>query len=189
MTSCPSTKGKSYQTLSAVASHRSGSQLQSLGVGVPVPSVHFVLLVKLTALPSEASPRKRSLARGLQERIPLDVDYPGAQGLLFSFVTENNADISKTEARFWGRAVALWLCWLPRWGPFCQNHLISVGCACETEPQMMLSDNKINVFIFDWWTKQTQNQTVFSWNAWRLLNTIQMKLKHIYLYYASYLLC
>jgi len=36
------------------------------------------------------------------------------------------------------------------------------GCASDTKLQVMLSDNKINVFIFHIWTKQTQNQTVFS---------------------------
>lgn len=73
------------------------------------------------------------------------------------------------------------------------------GYACNTKLQVVLSGNKINIFIFNRWTKQTQNQTTvffgfcffffFFWIVWALLNTIQMKLNHIYLYYISYLFC
>lgn len=50
MTSCASTKGKAIiRPLLQWAHTEVGSQLQSLGVGVPSPIVYFVLLVKLTA--------------------------------------------------------------------------------------------------------------------------------------------
>lgn len=68
-------------------------------------------------------------------------------------------------AKFWGRAGAIvttLTAQVRARSHFARTTSSLWGCACETECQVMLSDNKINIFIFNRWTKQTQNQTVFS---------------------------
>lgn len=199
MTSCPSTE-KSYSSLAPVGSHRRRSQLQSQGVGAPAPIVYFVLIVKLTAPvpgshhqvkgPRQGVCRKEShwMYVILELRSFSSSLWLSGQGGDYW----NESSISKVEAKFWGRAVAIvtmLTAWVRARSHFARTTSSLWGCACETECQVMLNDNKINVFIFNRWTKRTQNLIVFFWNAWTLLNTIQMKLKHIYLYYAFYLLC
>lgn len=65
MTSCASTKGKAIiRPLLHWAHTEVGSQLQSLGVGVPAPIVYFVLLVKLTAPVSVWHPQEKGPWQG-----------------------------------------------------------------------------------------------------------------------------
>lgn len=93
MTLCPSTKGKTFKgkDLAPVCSHeRRNPAAISRNVHSCFCST-FCTPCQLCSpnhspCPSMRPPRERSPARGLQEGVPLHVDWPEAQGLLLFFV-------------------------------------------------------------------------------------------------------